>query len=475
MCGLFGVATNRNGGLTYKQTDFLEQAAYVDALRGWDSTGFAVLDKDMNGVGVYKRALPAADFLLSRVGLRAMKEAKKTSVRAVIGHNRAATVGSVNDDYAHPFQYGHIIGAHNGTLKSRRGLVNNNSPVDSMDLIHAFSACDPEDYVKFLRKVDGAYALTIANAKTGLLYFVRNNGRPLNLIWDDSDLYWGSEVGMLWWLLERNKIDINGKSIEHLEVEPHRLYSYDPSSGELEYVDYIPEPVTSHVSKPAARLTGPSNAGSVYAREELINVDQLISSKILHKSDLDGTALAVDLQWRPYNQSGNNIKNSWGELTGKWYVDAKSYVKLSIDGVPQEVADTIIKEDGGIAMFTPTHGYRDVNTKELLRICSRLRSISRCTDATDGDTDKEEEVQTDSKKSNVTPIRKHRLERGDIDTFTQEELDTALDKGCSGCKRNMDYGDLSTLGIYNGKIFCGECSDQYEESLANEEVSDAVH
>src|SRR3546814_8848521 len=36
---------------------------------------------------------------------------------AFVGHNRFATKGKVNDLNAHPFHYGNIVGAHNGTLE----------------------------------------------------------------------------------------------------------------------------------------------------------------------------------------------------------------------------------------------------------------------------------------------------------------------------------------------------------------------
>lgn len=480
MCGLFGVAVDRKSGLLKKHTDFIEQAMYVDALRGWDSTGLAILDESM-GSKVHKRALPAADFMMSRVGLRAMKDANSTKTRVVIGHNRAATVGDVRDEYSHPFKYDHITGAHNGTLRSRRGLVNTNSPVDSMDLIHAFSRTEPEDYTRLLREVDGAYALTIANSKDGLLYFVRNTARPLNIMWDDSDMYWGSEAGMLWWLLERNKVNID--KVEHLEVEPHRLYSYDIKSGDLVYTDYKPKPVatTSTVGGASKISSGNSRTygvGPSFNGEERVTAEELLKAKILHKSDMEGNAFAVNISWRPYNQSGNTLKSSWGELTGEWYYDASQSVRFSADGVPKEIADAIIEEDGGVVMFTPFGGYRSTKDKSLIRVCARLKDLNRCVPEDDGDTDGEsaEVAQTGNKKSNVTSIDSHRLARGDVSDFTQQELDVALDKGCTGCKRTLGLGDLETVGIYNRKVFCGDCSESYESSLEEgKEEKSAVH
>jgi predicted glutamine amidotransferase len=60
--------------------------------------------------------------------------------RAFIGHNRLATRGVVNPFNAHPFQFGHITGAHNGTLetsckwKLRRLGIGEKFDVDSQAL-----------------------------------------------------------------------------------------------------------------------------------------------------------------------------------------------------------------------------------------------------------------------------------------------------------------------------------------------------
>ena len=48
--------------------------------------------------------------------------------RAIIGHNRSATIGNITKDNAHPFRKGDLVGVHNGTIHS---LKQSNGSTDS--------------------------------------------------------------------------------------------------------------------------------------------------------------------------------------------------------------------------------------------------------------------------------------------------------------------------------------------------------
>lgn len=484
MCGLFGVATDRTTGLLKRQEDYVQQAMYVDALRGWDSTGLAVIDSKWNA-SVFKRALPAADFALTRVGTAGAKAAAKSTTRVVIGHNRAATVGSVTDDYAHPFKYGNVVGAHNGTLRSRRGLVNTTAPVDSMDLIHAFSEIPPDEYADLLSKVDGAYALTWVNGDTERLYFARNSQRPLTLVWHGKDLYWGSEAMMVYWLMDRNKIDVNGKDIETLELETNTLYTYDPKTGNLEEESYTPKtyPVKKHTnshSSGARRYVGGSSTsisqdGKTYMTT-YINAEGLLKRKLLCDQDMKGWSWASDISFEPYPSSNG----SHGALSGKWYYDSSNSVRWECNGVPKEIADKIINDDAGSVFFTPTGGDVGQITGKLVCIRTSVKYLQRCTSGETGS--------TDGKGTNIVPFKKEpvdspkedtkgkRLVPGTFDHWSQEELDAHLDRGCSVCSRTMGLGDLETMAVYNNRVVCGSCADEYEASITSkEDATHAVH
>ena len=203
--------------------DFITQALYVDALRGWDSTGLVAIREGK--AEYYKRALGAADFLRTR----AFQRLVSGQAEAFIGHNRAATVGSVTDETAHPFVHGHIIGVHNGTLDwgwDKELKDGKKFAVDSDALIYNISQ---EGVRETVAKAEGAFAIVYYDMKARTLNIIRNKERPmyyglLNYKGDDRWVY-GSEAGLLEWIAERTDSGDPPKDI--WELKEGHLLSFD--------------------------------------------------------------------------------------------------------------------------------------------------------------------------------------------------------------------------------------------------------
>lgn len=203
--------------------DFITQALYVDALRGWDSTGLVAIRKGR--AEYYKRAIQAADFIRTR----AFQRLVSGEAEAFIGHNRAATVGSVTDETAHPFVHGHIIGVHNGTLDwgwKQAFKDGDKFAVDSDALIYNISQ---EGVKKTVAKAEGAFAIVYYDMKARTLNIIRNKERPmyyglLNYKGDDRWIF-GSEAGLLEWIGER--CDSNDPPKDIWELKEGHLLSFD--------------------------------------------------------------------------------------------------------------------------------------------------------------------------------------------------------------------------------------------------------
>jgi len=224
MCGIVAIANGpiKVGG------DWITQALYADAVRGWDSTGLiAVRDGKPS---YYKRALPAADFINTRV----YKRMVSTSAQAFIGHNRAATIGSVSDNTAHPFQFDHITGVHNGTLDyGWRDTLKDGKKfdVDSEALIYNIALNGVEDAVK---KASGAFAIIYHDARDNTLNVIRNDERPMfygRMNYKDDKWVFGSEAGLIEWITER--VDGGDRLKDVWELKSGKLLTLDLKTQEM--------------------------------------------------------------------------------------------------------------------------------------------------------------------------------------------------------------------------------------------------
>lgn len=89
----------------------------------------------------------------------------------VVCHTRATTRGNVNKNNAHPFEYGPILGCHNGVLDAP-----NEYAVDSMYAMDQLSKFQPEQYQEALKDVAGWYVLVWGDKRDGKLYLLNWTG-----------------------------------------------------------------------------------------------------------------------------------------------------------------------------------------------------------------------------------------------------------------------------------------------------------
>lgn len=225
MCGIVGFITTETKVGEIDRARFLKQALIIDTLRGDDSTGvFGVGHEPFyeDGSAYYcKQVGTGSEFVESKSYWEQMYDV--SPYRSVVGHNRAATVGSVDTASAHPFQVGAITMVHNGTLTNANVLP---SPMSSLDgvtvdshaIAHNLNLHSVEDVVENLY---GAFALVWHDARDDSMNVVRNSKRPLHFSMGQGGktLFFMSEGEMLH-LLDR-RIKLNLKDI------------YYPNEGQL--------------------------------------------------------------------------------------------------------------------------------------------------------------------------------------------------------------------------------------------------
>lgn len=248
MCGIVTVFGDLDSNDLIKHRQLLE----VGEIRGKSATGVAAVSKNGKQVTVVKRAIAGTDFTYFEA--EKLKQVYTTSNKAIIGHNRAPTVGANSDKNAHPFQVEHVTGVHNGTIPdvSLRDLPNSKYyGTDSEQLYNNIAEYGVEDTFQHLW---GAWAMVWFDKDENKLFALRNNQRPLFYCYDKSlrKLWMASEKKMLDWILTRE--DFSSKEIEiHqnkiYELPADQLFSWELGENKRVYA-CKPVEVKSGQTKP---------------------------------------------------------------------------------------------------------------------------------------------------------------------------------------------------------------------------------
>lgn len=197
MCGLVGVA----GEVSAREEKIYRELLLISSLRGTHSTGTAFINRNSDIEPILAKGIGGPWNLLTH---KTFKKGMSGLNKVLIGHNRSATIGSINRNNAHPFENERIIGAHNGTLTNRKLLPDYEKfPVDSENIFHSFFVQGEEETIKNL---DGSFALVWWDKKENKLKFIRNEKRQLYYAYNKMKtiLFWASEKQMLEFILTRN-------------------------------------------------------------------------------------------------------------------------------------------------------------------------------------------------------------------------------------------------------------------------------
>ena len=511
MCGIFGVSSST--ALNQTQQRFITQCTFVGTLRGVDSTGLCLVDKE-NNVEVFKKALSGPDFFTSRLGQSCLEELENSFL--VIGHNRAATRGKVNDLTAHPFQYGNITAVHNGTLSWQSSLPVTKHTVDSENLIESMSQIEDitaDSLAEFMSKVEGSYAINAYDQSTEMLWLVRNDERPLSYLTDtNGDLYWASEAGMLLWVAERVGIKFKPENVVHMPAT--KVMGFNATT--MEFVDekeYV-EPDTGVWGGNYGNYGNGSKYGSSYSsRKQDATYDSEAGTKVKYV----GTSDAI--RQKKWSEEDKNLAVVYTNLEkGAEHKGSKEYMrhtgvafssdgevfkvltfaspeKIDLNAVYEGEVQTILydaKDETIIHRVTVSPGslqrIHKAGTKaakqmikdmqeEAILIHGDLSGLNGITFPKNAlVTIEKEDTKAKEEKSNVENIEKARNKsnyvRGPANCFiSEEEFNEMAQGGCHHCKRAIPVAEAEDTGWLNNKYpVCQDCIEVVQECMGVDEV-----
>lgn len=357
MCGIIGLVSKSKYGFHKVHQDIFTNLLVTDSIRGPDSTGVFGVTREGNVDFIKDKGDPFSFF--------SNKEATKfvddmfTHYNMVVGHNRKATFGTITDENAHPFAEGSTVLVHNGTLQNHKKLTDEKVEVDSHAIVHSM---EKEGIKKTLNDIEGAFALAWYNVDDKRLYLSRNIQRPLWVAEADNFFAFGSEPGMLHWIISRENIKIK----EIKEVETKKLYFFDVDDPtKLQEEELKPEP-TESVIKSFFRRSPKREETNKETKETPKNTPTQISKGINHVFKQDELITMVVKHVRMYKEpqllDGFGDKEFVGFAITTWVVDPtlRGMVYLTKEDVADlsdmegDLIDVIVKQ----AKYDPDNSKR---------------------------------------------------------------------------------------------------------------------
>lgn len=243
MCGIVGLITKNKNGFSKEQQDIFSTLLFVDLLRGADSTGVFTVNND-GDVYVAKDAVHSMDFLQKTEYEEAQRRAF-TRGMAMVGHNRKATRGTVNDKNAHPFNVdNNIVLVHNGTMHDDH-TKHADVEVDSHAIAHLIHE---KDHIgEALGSFYGAYALVWYDVENATINMIRNSQRPLWWMETPSAWIWASTPDMLQFVRHRfdlrlihDPTELPEDTLQQYKLLPNRDWEVTNEKVVIKRPAYVP-------------------------------------------------------------------------------------------------------------------------------------------------------------------------------------------------------------------------------------------
>lgn len=319
MCGIVGYITLTDKTRISAKDKFFTEALYMNALRGFHSTGIMSLREDFLWSYI-KQAVPAATF----IGTKAYID-RPMETWCAVGHNRHATKGEISNDNAHPFKHGPITLVHNGTLHTVFDLKNDkNYAVDSEVIAYNLSLVEPDKADILIGKLRGAYALVWFDERDESINMVRNSDRPLHVGVNRTGdiLYFMSEGYMLNCVSER-LLDPSARPSSIWQIATNQILKYTKGKMVPEVTAVVPfiRPITPQTwahweQQPTGHGGYNDRIPKTMINGERVTIPTAMKEMLTEWYNIDLLSMYCfrPIRWRPYGLLANV-----GDMLGRMY------------------------------------------------------------------------------------------------------------------------------------------------------------
>jgi predicted glutamine amidotransferase len=479
MCGIVGFVHGGKVRADTNRSDWFTSALYADALRGQHSTGLFTVESN-HDVCLLKAAQEAATFIDRRANSDVL-DAIGWGTRAAVGHNRFATQGGINYENAHPYHCGNIHLVHNGTLKAYYHMpAHEEADTDSSRIAAALNAATPENAVKVLEELRGAYALVWYDSRTGSMNFARNEERPLEYLYLNNDqLFFTSEGAMCSWLCDRH--NLTDKLYQTTPFAVNTLYRVNADddgtfllnggdSIAWEKTEYtpVPPPVALVPSRGAGANEPKGNGGSSGSVNKLNKRLKKALLKCKHGDVIEVQGSYIE----PYKGPGGRERNvglvqGWFDINEQNFLvedGFKGHLFADVHSTPVPADASCIEVDSVRARVT---GLRKEEHGDMTLLTTFVKTLQHRFDTSLWDNCKEVHDALDGQRwlydDEDKPI--HRHDHFKL-SFTSREVDEMTGSSqCKECAKLAEYVPAMETFFPEactkvGEFVCGDCYQQ---------------